>query len=139
MAGREHQAEQVVPDVVLVCDSEVRLPRLPRLDLASELLLLALEHLVAAQAVDAATLGGGHEPGARIVRDARLRPLLERGHEGLLREVLGPPDVAHHSRETGDEAGRLDAPDGVDGAMDVGRVTRSRRGRRLRPTRAAGS
>ena len=33
---------------------------------------------VAAHEVDRAVLGGGHEPGARVVRDARLGPLLQR-------------------------------------------------------------
>jgi hypothetical protein len=30
----------------------------------------------------------GHKPGSRVVRDARLRPLFERGDESILREVL---------------------------------------------------
>ncbi len=49
------------------------------LDLAAELLVLALDQLPAAKPVDGAMLRSGHEPGARPVRDARLRPLLERG------------------------------------------------------------
>jgi hypothetical protein len=40
-------------------------------------------------------LGRGHQPGARVVRDARLRPLLQRRDERLLREVLGEGDVTH--------------------------------------------
>ena len=82
--------------------------------------MLALEQRVAAEEVDRAVLGGGHQPGARVVRDARLRPLLERGDESILRELLGEADVAHHPREPGDESGRLDPPDGVDRAMCVG-------------------
>jgi len=40
--------------------------------------LLALKPLVAAEHVDrAGSFGGSHEPGARIIRDARFRPLLE--------------------------------------------------------------
>ncbi len=70
--------------------------------------------------VDRAMLRGGHEPGARVVRDARLRPLLERGDERVLREILGQADVAHDPRETGDEPGRLDPPDRVDRAMRIG-------------------
>src|SRR6266852_976051 len=65
-------------------------------------------------------LRGGHEPGTRVVRDARLRPPFERGDERLLREVLGQSDVAHDSRESGDEPRRLDPPDRVDRAMGVG-------------------
>ena len=77
-----------------------------RLELAAELLVLALEQRVAAQQIDRAMLRRGHEPGAWIVRDARLRPLLERGDERVLRELLGQADVAHDAREAGDEPGR---------------------------------
>ena len=70
-----------------------------RLELAAELLVLALEQLAAAQPVDGAVLRGGHQPGARVVRDARLRPLLERGDERVLRQLLGEADVAHDPRE----------------------------------------
>ena len=85
----------------------------------AELLRLALVHAGAAQTIDRAVLGGGHEPGARIVRDARLRPLLERCDEGFLGEVFGEADVAHDPRDAGDQARRLDAPDAVEGAPDV--------------------
>ena len=64
-------------------------------------------------------LRGGHEPGARVVRDARLRPLLERGDQRVLRELFGQADVAHDPRQAGDEPGRLDPPDRVDRAMGV--------------------
>jgi hypothetical protein len=43
--------------------------------------------------------------------------LLERRDEGVLRQLLGEPDVAHDPRQPGDELGRLDAPDRVDRAM----------------------
>ena len=85
--------------------------------------------------IDGAMLRGGHEPGARVVRDARLRPLLERGDEGVLREFLGKTDVAHDPRETGDEPGRLDPPDCVDRAMCIG----SRHGYRSHHLRSAGA
>jgi hypothetical protein len=46
----------------------------------------------------------GHEPSARIVRDARFRPLLERSDESVLRKFLGEADIAHDPRETGDDS-----------------------------------
>ena len=55
-----------------------------------------------------------------LSRDARLRPLLERGDERVLRELLGQADVAHDPREAGDEPRRLDSPDRVDRAVRVG-------------------
>ena len=54
-----------------------------------------------------------------IVRDAGLRPLLERRDERVLREVLGEPDVAHDPREPRDELRRLDPPDRLDRAVRV--------------------
>ncbi len=128
MARREDKAQEVVANVVVEGGIEVRLRSFSRgLDFAAQLLVLALDQLLAPQPIDGAMLGGGHQPGARLVRDARLRPLLERGDERVLRQLLGEADVAHHARETGDELGLLDPPDRVDGAMDVG----SRHGYRL--------
>jgi hypothetical protein len=121
MTGREHEAQEVVADVIVDRSVELRHGQpLLRLELAAELLVLALEPLVSAKEIDRTMLRGGHEPGARVVRDARLRPPLERCDESVLRELLGQTDVAHDPRETGDEPGRLDPPDGVDRAMCIG-------------------
>jgi hypothetical protein len=38
-------------------------------------------------------LRGGHEPGTRLVRNARLGPPLERGNERVLREIELGTDV----------------------------------------------
>jgi hypothetical protein len=71
VAGDEHQPQQVVADVVVEGGVQVRLGRLPLdLQVTAELLELALVAGPAPQQVDGAVLGGGHEPGARVVRDA---------------------------------------------------------------------
>src|SRR5690606_29457247 len=70
-------------------------------------------------AVDRGACGHSSEPGARVARDARLRPLLERVNDGLLSELLSQPDVARHPRERRNDAWALDAPDGIDGAADA--------------------
>ena len=62
---------------------------------------------------------GGHKPRAGIVGDSGLWPTFERGNESVLGKVFGEADVADDAGEGGDEAGGLDAPDGVDGAVDV--------------------
>ena len=82
--------------------------------------MLALQHRASAEVIDSTMLGGAHEPGARIVRDARLGPLLERREESILCEILGKPDIAHNSREAGDEPGRYHPPDGVNRPMCIG-------------------
>jgi hypothetical protein len=106
MTGYEYEAQEVVADVIVDRGLEIRRGQLLLdLELATELLVLALEPLVAAEEIDRTMLRGGHEPGARVVRDARLRPPLERHDERLLGELLGQPDVAHHPREPGDEPG----------------------------------
>jgi hypothetical protein len=46
-----------------------------------------------------------------------LRPLFECGDKCLLREVFGEADVAGEARESGEDARGLNAPDGLDGAM----------------------
>ena len=120
MAGREDQAQQVVVERVVDRRGQVGVLVLAAaLELEPQLLRLAVVHAGAPQPVDRPVLGGGHEPGARVVRDARLGPLLERGDERLLGEVLGEADVAHDPRDAGDQPCRLDPPDAVEGAPDV--------------------
>ena len=53
------------------------------------------------------------------------RPALQRGDQRVLRQVLGEADVAHHPRQAGDQAGRLDPPDRLD--RPVGRGPAHRR------------
>ncbi len=99
MTGGEHEAQEVVADFVI---SHLTLLS-P--DLAAEFLVFAFDHLVSAQAIEGAVLRGGHEPGARVLRDTRLRPLLESGDKSILSEFLRHADIAHDSREAGDDAG----------------------------------
>ncbi len=120
MAGGEDQTQQVVADVVVERGVEVG-RRVPfGVHFAAELGVLALGELQSAQAVDRPVLRGRHQPGAGIVRHASGRPAFERHHQRILRQFLGEADVAHHARQPGDEPGRFDPPDGIDGAVDIG-------------------
>lgn len=108
MARREDEPQEVVADVVVDHGGERLLAlgggeRLPGLELMAELLVLAPEHLAAPEHVDRAVLRGRHEPGARIVRDAGGRPLLERRDERVLGELLGRVEVAHHARQASNQ------------------------------------
>ncbi len=128
MAGDEHEAEQVVADVIVDRGVEIRHGRIPPgLEFVAELLVFTVEHLAPAQLVDCPMLRGGHEPGARIVGHPRLRPPLERGDERVLRQILRQADVAGDPREPSDQPGGLDPPDRIDRVMSVGR--RPRHGR----------
>ena len=121
MTGREDQAEEIVADVVVEPGVDLGPGRFPAtVQLAAQLGVLPLEHLVAAEEVDGPPLSRRHEPGPGIVRDSGFRPPHERGQQRVLGQVLGDTDVAYDTRETGDEPGGLDPPDRFDGAMDVG-------------------
>ena len=122
MTGREHQAQEVVADVIVQCGLQLALgTHLAGFELVTELRVLALEQLAAAQGVDGSVLRGGHEPGARVVRDARLGPPLECRDERVVRQVLRQADVAHDAREPGDDLRRFDPPHRVDRAVRIGR------------------
>ena len=121
VAGGEHKAQEIVANLIVERGIEIGLRRvLLDLKLITELPMLSFEQLVAAEKIDGSMFCGGHEPSAGIFRDARFGPLIERRNEGLLREVLGDADVAHHAGETGDQLRLLDPPDCVDRAVCVG-------------------
>ncbi len=127
MAGDEDEAEQIVFDVAVGSAGERggevgEGALLLFFQLAGELFVLALDARVAAQQIDGAMLGGGHEPRAGILRHAGLRPLLECGDQRVLRQLFGDADIAHDARQAGDDARRLHAPHGVDGAIDLAAV-----------------
>jgi hypothetical protein len=105
MASGEDETQKVVTNIVVESRFEIRHSHLFLLHLAAEFFVLALKQLVAAEVIDGAMFGRSHEPGARIVRDTCLGPLLERSDESVLCEVLGKAQVARDSRETSDEPG----------------------------------
>ncbi len=114
----EDQPQQIVANVIIDHDIE-RVDRglLLRLELAVELLVFAFDPRVASQKIDRAPFRRGHEPRAGIPRNARLGPLLERRHQGVLGEVFGRSDIPHDPCQAGNHGGRLDAPDRVDDAV----------------------
>jgi len=80
----------------------------------SEFLGLAAKVVGAAKVVDSATLGRGHQPRGGIGRHTGRRPLLERRHKRVLREVLRKLDITRHSSKGAHESGRLRPPRGSD-------------------------
>ena len=117
MARHEDQTQDIVLNVLDPRDQVGLIELLEDFQLAPDQLTLALERDLPAQCIDAPALGGGHQPCARPVRDARLRPLLERGDERVLGQILGHRHVAHDPSQPGYQPGRLDPPDGVDRTM----------------------
>ena len=98
VARREYEPQQVVSHIVVYRGVEVgRRSILFVAELIAELLVLAIEQLVPAELIDRAVFGRGHQPGSRIVRDARLWPLLEGRDQRVLREVFGQAHIADAS------------------------------------------
>src|SRR6267142_5902418 len=119
MAGREDEAEEIIPD--LIVDRRVQFQAfLSLLEIASDLFVLALERLAPPDQVDRPVLRCPHEPAAGPLGHALDRPLLERGDQGVLRELLSRPYVSDDASQPGDEPGRLHVPDRFDRAMRFG-------------------
>ena len=135
MARDKDEAEEIIANRIINRGIEIRHRHLFGLELVTELLMLAIQHLVSAEMVNGTMLGGSHEPCARIVRNAGLRPLLECGDEGILGQVLGHTNITDNPCEAGYEPGRLYSPDCIDGAMGIGSVHCYRSHHLLHPQR----
>src|ERR1700682_2369293 len=121
MACDEDEAEKVVADMVVERCVEIRdCPVLLGFELESDLLMFAIQTRAPSQMIDRAMLRGCHEPGGGIIRNTRLRPLLEGRDERVLREILGEPDIAHYPGDPRDEPGGFDSPDCVDRFVCIG-------------------
>jgi len=123
MTGSEYKAQEIVANVVVESRFKIRHCHLFLFEVAAKFFVLALKPRVSPEVIDGTMLGGRHEPGARIVRNTGLRPLLERGDQSILREIFGNTDVPHDPRETGDEPWRLNPPDRVDGSISLGSIS----------------
>ena len=123
VGGDEDQSQHVVVDVVGV-PTEVGIR--PGVQVAGHLHILRVETFLPTPAIDCPSLGHGGEPGARISRDTRLRPLRQRLDQRLLRQVLGDTDITHHPCQGGDDLGCLHTPHRVNGAVDGFRRTHLR-------------
>ena len=86
--------------------------------LLAELFQPVAESSVSPQPVDRAAARRGHQPGARIPRQAVDRPVLERGDGRLLDELLGKVPVAQDADQRGDQSGALLTQDRVEGNVD---------------------
>lgn len=107
VAGDEHEAQEVVVDVAVGpvgLGAEIpHVHRLPHLQVAAQLDDLLPESHLPADEVHRLVLGGGRQPRAGVARYPVLRPLLERGDECVLCDLLGEPDIAHNPGQAGDE------------------------------------
>ncbi|HKO19224.1 MAG TPA: hypothetical protein VJU82_10100 [Acidobacteriaceae bacterium] len=70
MTGDEHEAQQVVADVVIDSLREVRHSVFPLNEIAPKLLMLFVNQRSPAEVIDRSMLSRSHEPGARIFRHA---------------------------------------------------------------------
>jgi hypothetical protein len=120
VTGREHQAQEIVADLIVHCAIEIgHTQLLLDLHLVAKLLMLALKHFRAPEPVDGAVFACGHEPGAGIVGNSRLRPAFQCGDESILSQLLRKAHVAHDPCQTGDQLRLLDAEDRGDCEVGV--------------------
>ncbi len=120
MTRSEYEAQQIVLDIVIGYLVRRRGFGGEQFGLLRDDLMLALQEFEAAQLIKRAVLGGYHQPGSRVAWDTGFGPLLERGHQRILCQLLGKSHVAQHSREFRNDFGRFHSPDCLDGAFDVG-------------------
>lgn len=67
-----------------------------------------------AQGIDGLEATGGHQPGARVVRNAIAWPLLQRGGEGVLQRFLGTIEITQQADQRGQDPTRFAAVDRLD-------------------------
>lgn len=114
MAGREDQGQELVAEIVVQGRLERRDPVGLGIPLARQCQMHAIARPVATDCVDAAALGGGHQPGAWIGRNAFAGPIGQGCDDGILGEFLGAIDVAHDAGQTRDEPGPFKAKNRFD-------------------------
>jgi len=81
------------------------------LQVAHQHLVLAREHVAAAQMIQRPAFGGSHQPRAGLVRHAGRGPMFERRQQRFLGEVLGQRHVAQHPGQARDQPRLFDPPD----------------------------
>ena len=74
-----------------------------------------IESFTTTHAVDGLEASGRHEPRARIHGHALLRPLLDRGHEGIVQGLLSDVEIAEQADQRREDPARLGAVDRLDG------------------------
>lgn len=104
VAGDKDQRQQVLVGAGLA----------RRRGLRRELRVLLVSRPLPPDQVDRPAPGDGHQPGGRVIWYALLRPLLQRGDHGVLRQFLGQPEIPHQPGEGGDQARGVHPPDRLD-------------------------
>jgi hypothetical protein len=90
-----------------------------KLKLAANFFLFAFKAYVSANQVNGFMICCGHEPGARVIWNARLGPLLKSGNKSALGNGPCNANIAHKARETRDASGGPDPPDCINSAMNI--------------------
>jgi uncharacterized protein YfaT (DUF1175 family) len=121
MAGDEHQAQQVVADVVV--RETVRIVAhgvSVQFEFDAVFVLAAGVQGALAQMVDGPPLRRGHQPCGGVVRHAVDGPALQRDDQHVLRQFLGDADIAGHARHARHQLRGFHAPERVERALEAG-------------------
>ena len=95
VTGGEDEPKHLVADVVVQGGVEIGHGLLLGLHVPGDHLVLALEHLAAAQMIQGPALGGRHQPGAGLFRNACRRPRARGRPTGL--PASNPRPAAHRA------------------------------------------
>ena len=120
MARDKNQPQQIVAHIIIESRYKIWHGHLFLFHLAPQLFVLPLQPRLATEMINRPMLRRRHQPSARIIRHARLRPLLQRSNQCVLRQILRNAHVAHHPRKPGNNPRRFDPPNRVNRAMYFG-------------------
>src|SRR6185436_9865075 len=103
MAAGEDEAQAVVLEALVLCLHG--LTRL-RVEPLGELVRRGVEARPPADTIDRLEAARGHQPCARVLRDALPLPLLDGRGEGLVERLLGEVEVAEQADEGREDTAR---------------------------------
>lgn len=114
MSADEDKTEAIVLDLLihLLCFTEARL------QVVSNVFLCSIEARATAHCVDGLEACRGNQPGARLVRNARLRPRLQCGSERLVHRLFGQVQVTEQSYERRRYPARFGSVKGLNGSTN---------------------
>src|SRR5581483_7781609 len=120
MTRDEYQAQHVVTDVVVHGSSKIGHLHFALGHFAAKHFMLFIDEGAAPEEIDSSMFRRSHEPCAGIFRNARFGPLFQCDHQSVLRKFFRDTDISYDASQPGNQAGRLDLPNGFDGEMCFG-------------------
>src|SRR5262249_50866888 len=96
----------------------------PRFVVGNKIFLRSIEARPPAHRIDGLEACGRNQPGARLVRNASLRPGLQRGGECLMHGLFGEIQISEHAHERRQNPARFRPVKGLNGVAELFRHRR---------------